>query len=248
MMLEVKEMLLAKAVQQCLIPTDPPLIEGYDLIIYNQMATDVGGDYADAFILPENRFLTVLGDVTGHGISSSILTAMVKALIFRFSKNPTDLAKILKQLSEMVFDLLKRRKLMTFCAVIMEKDTGKFILANAGHPYPIICRRNGKTEKIEHGSLPLGVSKKRSNYKTIEGVLNPGESLFIYTDGIAEATNSKNMMFGFDRLETIISQNHDRTAESIKNSLLEAFWNHYGDNALDDDLTFVIVKRNNQTP
>ena len=246
MMLEVKEMLLAKAVQQCLIPTDPPLIEGYDLVIHNQMATDVGGDYADAFILPENRFLVVLGDVTGHGISSSILTAMVKALIFRFSKNPTSLPKILKQLSEMVFDLLKRRKLMTFCAIIVEKDTGKFLLANAGHPYPIICRQNGESSKIEHGSLPLGVSKKRSKYNTKEGVLNPGETLFIYTDGIAEATNSQEQMFGFDRLETIMSQNHNKSAESIRKSLLESFWEHYGDNPLDDDLTFIILKRGNE--
>ncbi|MGM0600543.1 MAG: PP2C family protein-serine/threonine phosphatase [Candidatus Rifleibacteriota bacterium] len=246
MMLEVKEMLLAKAVQQCLIPTDPPLIEGYELVIHNQMATDVGGDYADAFILPDNRFLVVLGDVTGHGISSSILTAMVKALIFRFSKNPTSLPEILRQLSEMVFDLLKRRKLMTFCAVIIEKDTGKFIFANAGHPYPIICRQNGQTGKIEHGSLPLGVSKKRSKYSTKEGILNEGETLFLYTDGIAEATNSAEKIFGFDRLETIISQNHNKTGELIRKSLLDTFWNHYGDKPLDDDLTFIILKRDNE--
>lgn len=243
MMVEVKEMLLAGAVQQCLIPTDPPEIPGHQLVIFNQMATDVGGDYADAFLLPENRFLLVLGDVTGHGISSSILTAMVKALIFRFSKCPKDLSLIMKELSEMIFDLLKHRKLMTFCAIIVDKDSGEFIMANAGHPYPIISDKDGQIKKVEHSSLPLGVSKKRSNYPTKTGTLTVGDVLVLYTDGIAEAANEKGEIFGFDRVESIISKNCQKSAKELQEILLNEFWQHYTDKALDDDLTFVILKK-----
>ncbi|GAB4270651.1 MAG: hypothetical protein Kow0029_07600 [Candidatus Rifleibacteriota bacterium] len=244
MMIEVREMLLAGAVQQCLIPTKPPEIEGFDLVIFNQMATDVGGDYADAFILPDNKFLLVLGDVTGHGISSSILTAMVKALIFRYSQSPTELPVALKQLSEMIFDLLKHRKLMTFCAVLIDKITGEFELANAGHPYPVVSRSDGSTFSIEHSSLPLGVSKRRSNFPTISGKLEPGDTFVMYTDGIAEATNNQNEIFGFNRVERIISRNCQNSAEELKQNLLDEFWNHYTAENLDDDLTFVILKRN----
>ncbi len=242
MMIEVKEMLLAGAVQQCLIPTDPPQIPGYELIVFNQMATDVGGDYADAFILPEDRFLLVLGDVTGHGISSSILTAMVKALIFRFSCNPYDLSLFMRDLSIMIFDLLDHRKLMTFCAVIIEQKTGEYQLTNAGHPFPLICDRDGNCRAIEHNSLPLGVSKKRSNYPASTGRLQPGDWLMMYTDGIAEAGNDKGEMFSFERVGDILRKNCKESGETCKNDLLQQFWSHYTDEHLEDDLTFIMLK------
>jgi len=243
MMVEVSEMLLAGAVQQCLIPTDPPQFEGYELILHNQMATDVGGDYADAFALPDNRFLLVMGDVTGHGVSSSILTAMVKALIFRFSQRHQDLSLIMRDLSHMIFDLLHHRKLMTFCAIIIEQNTGNYMLANAGHPFPMICNPNGSSRTIEHNSLPLGVSKKRSSYSTTSGTIEPGEVLILYTDGIAEATNSKGQMFGFDRVRNIVGENCHQSGKAIKEELLNQFWSHYTEKHLDDDLTFIILKR-----
>ena len=102
MMVEIKEMLLAGAVQQCLISTACPAIKGFESLIYNRMAADVGGDYADMFELPEQRYLIVLGDVTGHGVSSSILTAMVKAAVFRFATHDADLKTILQSLSSMI--------------------------------------------------------------------------------------------------------------------------------------------------
>jgi len=244
MMVEVKEMLLAEAIQQCLIPTSPPSIPGYELIVYNQMATSVGGDYADAFVLPDDKFLIVLGDVTGHGVSSSILTAMVKALVFRFSQKTGKLELLMRDLSHMIFELLKHRKLMTFCAAIVDRQNGSFQLTNAGHPFPLFCDRNGKYECIEHNSLPLGVSKKRSNYPPRNGVLEVGDILLLYTDGIAEATNKAGEIFGFDRVSEIVSENCQLSAEELKEKLLQEFWSHYTEELLEDDLTFVILKRN----
>lgn len=248
MMIEVKEMLLAEAVQQCLIPTSPPQIPGYELIVFNQMATSVGGDYADAFLLPDGKFLLVLGDVTGHGVSSSILTAMVKALVFRFSQHPGDLSQIMKDLSHMIFELLKHRKLMTFCAVIVHQNSGSFDLTNAGHPFPLLCDRNGICKMIEHNSLPLGVSKKRSNYPASTGRLEVGDFLLLYTDGIAEAANRDGEMFGFDRVQSIVAQNSHLSANELKEELLKQFWAHYTEEHLDDDLTFVILKRSAAEP
>ncbi|MDD3145883.1 MAG: SpoIIE family protein phosphatase, partial [Candidatus Riflebacteria bacterium] len=149
MMAEVKEMLVAGAVQQCLIPAAGPPIPGFESLIYNRMAADVGGDYADMFALPENRFLIVIGDVTGHGVSSSILTAMIKASVFRFAGRDSDLPTMLKNLSIMIFELLKRRKLMTFCATVLDSSSGNFAVANAGHPFPVICTEDGRIREIE---------------------------------------------------------------------------------------------------
>lgn len=248
MMEEVKEMFLAGAVQQCLIPATALEMPGYDSVIYNKMATDVGGDYADFFPLPDQRFLIVLGDVTGHGISSSILTAMVKALVFRFASKDTSLEVILKSLSEMIFELLKYRKLMTFCAMILDTKDNSFLLANAGHPFPIVCDANGQITSIEHSSLPLGVSVKRSNYTTTAGQFEPGSILMLYTDGIAEGANPEGVMFGFDTVEKVLKENRNSNSESIKSTLLNKFWQHYQREELDDDLTFIIIKRSISHP
>ncbi|MEW6713387.1 MAG: PP2C family protein-serine/threonine phosphatase, partial [Candidatus Riflebacteria bacterium] len=177
------------------------------------------------------------------GVSSSILTAMVKALIFRFSQRPQDLSLIMRDLSHMIFDLLHHRKLMTFCAIIIEQNTGNYMLTNAGHPFPMICNPNGSTRTIEHNSLPLGVSKKRSNYPATSGTIEPGEVLILYTDGIAEATNSEGQMFGFDRVRNIVGENCHQSGKAIKEELLNQFWAHYTEKHLDDDLTFIILKR-----
>lgn len=243
MMEEVKEMLLAGEVQQCLIPRTMPAIEGYESVIYNKMATDVGGDYADAFILPDDRYLVVLGDVTGHGISSSILTAMVKAMVFRFASKDTPLPMILKCLSEMIFELMKYRKLMTFCAIILNQRDNSFTIANAGHPFPFICLNNGTTARIEHAALPLGVSLKRSNYTISEGRLEPGSILMMYTDGIAEGADMEGNAFGFETIEQTVAENNRLGTEKISEILLSRFWKHYQKDALDDDLTFIMLKR-----
>ncbi len=245
MMLEIKEMLLAGAVQHCLISARCPPVDGFECLIYNRMAADVGGDYADMFVLPDQRYLIVLGDVTGHGVSSSILTAMVKAAVFRFASYDTDLKTILKSLSSMILDLLKRRKLMTFCAMILDGKNGQFKLANAGHPFPLLCSEGGSIRQIEHASLPLGVSDKRSNYEIVDGEIAPGELMMFYTDGITEGTDPAGTEFGLPRVEAIVSRRFAEGIESVRDCLLQDFFSHYRRQELDDDLTFILVRRLN---
>ena len=244
MMEEIKDMLLAGAVQQCLIPTGKYKIEGYDCIVYNQMATDVGGDYADIFDLPENRILIVIGDVTGHGVSSSLLTAMVKASVFRFANKNASLNEIVTKTSNMICDLLKKKKLMTFCAIILDKNTGEMAICNAGHPYPMIkAKENGVLRTPCKTSLPMGLSKKRCKYTSESEVLNPGETLFLYTDGFPEADNDKGEEYGYNKFTELIRNYNMNSSEELKNYLLEVLKQYHGERELADDVTFIILKR-----
>ncbi len=243
MMEEVKEMLLAAAVQQCLIPQSLPEVEGYQIDLFNHMATDVGGDYADFFELPDKKYLLVLGDVTGHGVSSSILTAMVKAMVFKFSRKSPDLPTTLKAISHMIFDLLKHRKLMTFCAVILDPANNEFYLSNAGHPFPFLCSTDNQFKPIEHESLPLGVSKKRSVYTVTKGNFKQGDVLILYTDGIAEAASPTGEILGFDTIAKMVCKNIEKEPQKIREALVDEFFNHTQSSELEDDLTTVIIKR-----
>ena len=242
---EIKDMLLAGAVQQCLIPTGKYPIEGYDCIVYNQMAADVGGDYADIFEIPEDKLLIVVGDVTGHGVSSSLLTAMVKAAVFRFANKNTSLSEMAVNISNMIHELLKHKKLMTFCAVSLDKKTGELAICNAGHPYPIIkTKETGIIRMPDKTGLPLGVSKKRCQYTTESEVLNPGETLFIYTDGFPEAENDDGKEYGYENFKQLIANASISNSEELKNLLTETFKQHYGDKELADDITYIILRRN----
>ncbi len=243
MMAEVEEMLIAGSVQHCLIPATLPPIEGYDGLIFNRMAADVGGDYADMFDLPGNRKLIVIGDVTGHGVSSAILTAMVKASVFRFAARDTDLQTMLHCLSNMIFELLQRRKLMTFCAIVLDCASGRFVSANAGHPFPLVFEAAGKSRQQELAALPLGVSPKRSHYDTSEGHLDRNEMLLLYTDGIVEGQSPAGEEFGLARIQQLILENRGSSLEKIRDSFLSAFQSHYQRDELEDDLTFIMIRR-----
>ncbi len=244
MMLDIKDMLLAGAIQQCLIPSGEYKIDGYDCLIYNQMAIDVGGDYADFFELPNDRLLVVIGDVTGHGVSSALLTAMVKASIFGFVKDNTPLNEIVNFTSNMICDLLNKKKLMTFCAISLDKKTGEMGICNAGHPYPIIREKEkGFIRMPSKNSIPMGVSKKRSNYISESETLKPGETLFLYTDGFPEAVDSNGKEYGYDNFQQLIANSEETSLESLKDHLLNVFKDFHGDAELIDDITFVILRR-----
>ncbi len=242
MMADIKDMLLAGAVQQCLIPTGNYKMEGYDCVVYNQMATDVGGDYADIFELPDNKVLIVIGDVTGHGVSSSILTAMVKASVYRFAKKNASLNEIVTNTSDMICDLLNKKKLMTFCAITLDKTTGEMAICNAGHPYPMIkTRESGNLRIPSKTSLPMGLIKTRCRYTSETEVLNPEETLFLYTDGFPEAENTKGEEYGYDKFKELVANYRISNSEDFKNHLVETL-NHYrGEKELLDDITFVIL-------
>lgn len=243
MMSDIKDMLMAGAIQQCLIPTGEFSIPGYDYLIYNRMATDVGGDYADLFELPNDRLLIVIGDVTGHGVSSALLTAMVKASVFRFAHKDTSLREIVTQTSNMICDLLNKKKLMTFCAITLDKNTGEMAVCNAGHPYPMIHTCKGKLRTPCKTSLPLGVSKKRCRYDEELEKLEIGETLILYTDGFPEAENEAKEEYGYDKFQQLITDSEINTPKELQDKLLAVFDEHHKAEELSDDVTFIILKR-----
>lgn len=244
MMSDIKDMLLAGAVQQCLIPTGKHDIEGYDCIIYNQMAADVGGDYADIFELPDNRLLIVIGDVNGHGVSSSLIAAMVKASVFLFANQNLPLNEIVKNTSYMLCELIENSMLMKFCAIILDKNTGKISVCNAGHPYPLIREKEiDKMNILTNINLPMGISKSRSRYTCEFAELKPEDTLLLYTDGFIGANSDEKDEFGYENLKSIFSKLSTDGIEEIKNTLINSFKKNLGEKESNDDITFIILKR-----
>ena len=169
---------------------------------------------------------------------------MVKAAVFRFANKNISINEIAMNISNMILELLKHKKLMTFCAVSLDKKTGEMAICNAGHPYPIIkAKEPGIIRMPSKTGLPLGVSKKRCQYTTESEVLNPEETLFIYTDGFPEAENDKGEEYGYNTFEKLITNASISSSEELKNLLIETFKQHHGEKELADDVTFIILRR-----
>ena len=240
----IEDMLMAASVQQCIIPSGKHEIEGYDCFVYNKMSEDVGGDYADVFELPEDRILVVIGDVTGHGIASSLLTAMVKASIFRSARKNTNLSEIVTNISDMICELLNQKKIMTFCAITLDKKTGELFICNAGHPYPIIKEVEiGSCRFIKQNTLPMGLPKNQCRYTALSEKLEVGETLLLYTDGFFKAKNLDGVEFGYDNFNEFIANANINSAEDLKKQLVNKLEKHHGEKALAEDVTFIILRR-----
>ncbi|MDD3000480.1 MAG: SpoIIE family protein phosphatase [Candidatus Riflebacteria bacterium] len=241
MVYEIKEMLLAAAIQKCLIPSKTMQTEKYDFALYNQMAGDVGGDYADFFNIEKDELLIVIGDVTGHGVSSSLLVAMVKASIFKFCSVILP-HKIFSKIGEMIFELLKRKKLMTMLAIKLNLKNNSYLFTNAGHPYPIICDKNGNITELEADAMPLGVSAKRNVYSDRELTFESNDVMMLYSDGICEAEDETGKPYGKNRLFELLQNNKEKNSNDIKEAIIKDFNAFIGKSELSDDITFIIIK------
>ncbi|MBF0498889.1 MAG: SpoIIE family protein phosphatase [Candidatus Riflebacteria bacterium] len=240
---DLGEMELARVVQESLIPHEMPVIPGYEVDLVNLTASDLGGDYCDAMRMKDGRLLVLIGDVTGHGVSSALLMAMAKAAVFQFAEEGRELIDLMLGLNKLIFRLLKRKKLMTFFAGVLDPTTGRLYYSNAGHPFPYIRASNGEVSQLDVVHVPMGFSEAKARFSVHEMTLNPGDALVMFTDGFVEAQDANGVMFTYERLETLVGDLPSLSARGIRDRLVEEFKKHHKEPELEDDLTLVILKR-----
>ena len=143
----------------------------------------------------------------------------------------------------MIYELLRRKKLMTMLAIKLNLQNDSYLFTNAGHPYPIICDKNGNIKELEEDAMPLGVSAKRNVYTCKELTFEPNNVMMIYSDGLCELTNEKGQAYGKKRLFELLQNNKEKNSNDIKETILKDFNNFMGKRELSDDITFIIIKQ-----
>lgn len=245
---DLKEMQLARDVQESLLPSGFPEIEGYQLSFTNRMAADVGGDYFDLHRLDENRFCLLVGDVTGHGVSSALVMAMAKAIVYQGLKEELSLIELFSDLNMAIFTYFKippARKMITLFAAIIDEKSGVLSCANAGHNFPVLIRSNGELENLAAVHMPIGASKKLRGLGLKEYRLEKDDSVVFYTDGLIEVTNSEGQMYGYDSFKDRLRMAGNKDAEEILRDLVGDYERFLGDAEPDDDLTVIVLKKTN---
>jgi serine phosphatase RsbU (regulator of sigma subunit) len=243
----LKEMELAQNVQESLLPAGMPQIDGYDLAYANRMASAVGGDYFDVFMLDEDHLCAIIGDVSGHGVASALVMAMVKATLYHGFKEKDDLLKLFEDVNTALISYFNRpgtKKMITLFACFFHTKTGEGLFTNAGHNFPFIVAKNGEIRELALIHLPLGTVKKVRRLKTLEFKLDKGESLLLYTDGIVEIQGNKPEQYGYIRFKNKFSELRHLSAKEIIDGKVKAYDEWLGDGEPDDDFTIAVIKRN----
>lgn len=212
------EMELATRIQYSMLPSIfPPFPEHTQFDIYASMdpAKEVGGDFYDFFLVDDDHLCMVIADVSGKGVPAALFMMASKIILANNAKMGKSPAQILTDTNTAICSNNQERMFVTVWLGILEISTGKLTAANAGHEYPAIKRADGGFElyKDRHGLVIGGMEGVQ--YKEYEIKFQKGDQLFVYTDGVPEATDSANQLFGTDRMVKVLNEATYATPEEI---------------------------------
>lgn len=251
LMLELKDKLLARselaegrAIQQRLLPASCPAIAGWDVWLFSRPANDVGGDLIDCIRFSAGHHVLVLGDVSGKGLPAALLMAKLQATIRALCTETTPLADLGAQTNR----IFRRDGISNSFATLAVLDVGgaddaggAVRLLNAGHTPPIVVR-GGVPRPLAKGGPALGLLAD-AGYAVTEEVLQPGDVLLVYSDGINEARNAQGECFGNGRVAALTSARAASGAAALGKALLDAVQDFIGEARPDDDQTLLVLRR-----
>ncbi|MBQ3405335.1 MAG: PP2C family protein-serine/threonine phosphatase, partial [Oscillospiraceae bacterium] len=241
----VTELALASDIQENSVPSDfPAFPDRSDFDIYASMtpAKGVGGDFYNFFLLDEDHLVMLIGDVSGKGIPASLFMMVCNILICDRTQMGGTPAEILEFVNNNICEHNKADMFVTVWLGILEISSGRVTAANAGHEDAAICRKDGSFELYEtrHG-LVVG-AMQGIKHKNFEFTLSPGDKLFLYTDGVPEATDSDNNMFTLERTVDALNRYREGTPKDILDGIRKSVDEFVGDAAQFDDLTMLCLE------
>lgn len=237
---------IAASIQRNLLPKQGPTFPGIAFAAHFEPTAAIGGDYYDVFNLDRSRLALAIGDVSGHGLSTGLVMAMVKAAITTLVEEGADESSMFVRLNELVRRSTDARTFMTLGFTIFDMQRGTLRHTNAGHLYPYLLRSGAALQQIEAPALPLGV-RNRMDPGTVEVPLENGDTLVYLSDGIIEAQNVAGEPFGFDRLESILTARTGQSPDVVRDAILHELTRFCGGRTADDDRTIMIVSFQQQT-
>ncbi len=239
------ELELATKIQADMLPNIFPAFPErpeFDIFASMTPAKEVGGDFYDFFLIDDDHLGMVMADVSGKGVPAALFMMMSKILVNNYALMGGSPARVLEQVNTQVCKNNDEEMFVTVWLGILDLTTGNVIAANAGHEYPMIRKANGEFEiyKDKHGFVIGGMEGMR--YKDYEFTIEKGGALFLYTDGVPEATNSENELFGTDRMIEALNKDPNAAPKILLQNIKASVDEFVGDAPQFDDLTMLCVK------
>lgn len=235
-----QELRTAQTIQKAFLPKETPALAGWQLVPYYQPAREVGGDFYDFVVLGDGHLGLVIGDVTGKGVPAALVMATVLTMLRSAARNSNSPAEILERVNELLVTEIPAGVFVTCFYVLLDPRDGRLRYANAGHEAPY-RRQGADARELWATGMPLGMLPG-SCYEEFEATLAPGESLLFYSDGLVEAHNPAGEMFGFPRLQALLSgQASEPTLIDFVLAQLSGFTGEKWEQ--EDDVTLLTLQR-----
>ena len=236
-----QELQVARTIQQASLPREVPQLEGWRITPIYQPAREVGGDFYDFLELDDGRLGIVVGDATGHGVPAALVMASARSMLRAVAQASNSPGDALRRVNDPLATEIPPNMFVTCFYCILDPKSGSLSYANAGHDLPYVWH-GGACEELRARGMPLGLLPGM-HYEQKEIVLQKGESALLYTDGLVEAHNPQREMFGFPRLQTLVSE-HAEEERSLEEALLEELYSFVGEGwEQEDDITLLTLRR-----
>ncbi|HVU71292.1 MAG TPA: SpoIIE family protein phosphatase [Ktedonobacteraceae bacterium] len=235
-----QELRIARIIQQTLLPKELPDLPGWQLSTFYQPARAVGGDFYDFIPFEDGRLGLVVGDVTDKGVPAALVMATTRSILRSSAQENQSPGVVLERANDLLFPDIPPRMFVTCFYAILDPRSGTLQYANAGHDLPYRWR-DGEVAELRATGMPLGLMPGMQ-YEEKEAILEPGESILLYSDGLVEAHNPARDMFGFPRLITLLGthESQETTIDYLRHEL-SAFVGE--DWEQEDDITLVTLER-----
>ena len=239
------ELSLATDIQAAMLPHIFPAFperSEFDIFACMDPAKEVGGDFYDYFLIDDDHLCMVIADVSGKGVPAALFMMASKIILQSVAMLGRSPAEILTKTNEAICSNNEAQMFVTVWLGILELSTGKLVSANAGHEYPVLKRPGGayKLYRDRHGFVIGGMEGVR--YREYEMRLEPGAKLFVYTDGVPEATSADNELFGTDRMLDALNAAPDAAPMDVLNNMRAAVDGFVKDAEQFDDMTMLCLE------
>ncbi len=207
-------------------------------------STEIGGDFYDYFVIDDNKIGLVIGDVSGHGVQSGMVTTAAKASLHTLvSMGVTTPGELLTKMNTAILQTARQSLLMTCLIALIDLEKGEIIYSNAGHNFPIIFRRVHQDVQFleEVSGFPLGFDSD-TQYTEYSTQFYNGDTLFLYTDGILECENQHGEQFGYDRLREAFKSTINFHPNEMRSILVKKAVEFQGSEDFEDDVSMLIAK------
>ncbi len=236
------ELALARRIQARLLPAGPPAVAGLELAGTSESAREVGGDYYDYLPLGDGRVALVVADVSGKGAGAALLMSGFRASLLSQDLAGTGLAEVVGRLNHFLHRSVEPGRFVTAFLGVLDGRDGRLVYCNAGHNAPLLVGADGGVTPLETGGLILGILA-HSPYETGEAVLEPEGRLVLYTDGVTEAANEADELWGEERLIELLRSMSGAPCAGVVSRIVEEVRRFEGSRGASDDVTLVVARR-----
>lgn len=236
------ELNVATQIQADMLPRIfPPYPEKKEFDLYATMdpAKEVGGDFYDFFLVDDDHLAMVMADVSGKGVPAALFMVIAKTLIKNRTLMGGSPAEILGDVNEQLCQGNDAELFVTVWLSILQLSTGKGMAANAGHEHPVLKRADGEFELVKYRHSPAVATMEGIRFREHEFEMFPGDTLYVYTDGVAEATDASNQLYGTDRMLEVLNRNQDADMQSLLAEVSNDIDRFVGEAPQFDDITML---------